>query len=514
MALYSNSSSDRFFVQRRQIADAYNFETFVLELLRNHASKQGKKFEIGGHGAAAFDGYAPDGFDDMKSPVIVECMQSFSRRKFRTDITRIRDWIDARSHIEKQTNHITVLFVVDKPLESDELSIESQKNDPLLDGIEIRVWSWSDLEKIVDKDLIGSREILGNLFPLRVRNIVINSEADWRQEQKSRLATLAERFSDGQCSLFLGAGVSSSAGMPDWKSLLNALFVTYLTGSDTENQFSENETLELVERMDALDSPSALVSARYLRKAIAVNSDEGGIFTGAIRKALYGLRKDDKESPLIKVLVEMCIPRRSGALVSSVITYNFDDLLERELKSKSVLYKCIYTPTEPPDVDELPVYHVHGFVPEDAGDYVGVNDTTLVFSEEGYHQIYTDSYHWSNLAQLNALRNSTCIMVGLSMSDPNLRRLLEISQRGFSDPRHFAFMRRTSSEKFGIGDADSSPITVAPEKVKSFLTRHYATTEALMRELGVVVVWFERFEELPELLNSVGFPTRTSIPGK
>jgi len=189
--------------------------------------------------------------------------------------------------------------------------------------------------------------------------------------------------------------------MPDWKSLLNALFVAYLTGDDKDSEFNEAETLELVRRMDALDAPSALVSARYLRKAIATNSEEGGGFTAEIRKALYGLRRGgDGASPLIKVLVELCMPRRSGALVSSVITYNFDDLLERELRAKSVLYKCVYAPADPPDIDELPVFHVHGFVPEEAAPYAGVNDATLVFSEEGYHHIYTDSYHWSNLAQL------------------------------------------------------------------------------------------------------------------
>jgi hypothetical protein len=100
--------------------------------------------------------------------------------------------------------------------------------------------------------------------------------------------------------------------------------------------------------------------------------------------------------------------------------------VERDLATKGALHKSIYTESEVYDPDELPIYHVHGFLPEDDSKYNDLDKSTLVFSEEGYHHIYTDAYHWSNLVQLNSFRENNCLMIGLSMTDPNLRRLLDI----------------------------------------------------------------------------------------
>ncbi|HDK9808218.1 TPA: SIR2 family protein, partial [Klebsiella pneumoniae] len=144
----------------------------------------------------------------------------------------------------------------------------------------------------------------------------------------------------------------------------------------------------------------------------------------------------------------------------SVITYNFDDLLERQLISNSILHRCIYTNNESFDPDELPVYHVHGFLPENRKLYDGLDKSTLVFSEEGYHHIYSDSYHWSNLVQLNSFRENSCLMVGLSMTDPNLRRLLDISSKNIERSKHFTFMKRISSNEFCYEDNAGKKIKI------------------------------------------------------
>lgn len=290
----------------------------------------------------------------------------------------------------------------------------------------------AELNKIVSKNKKIVNEILKNLFSLRLSSAISKPVRDWKIERDEILERLKICYNKGQFSLFLGAGVSSSAGMPDWNTLLNSLFVTYLTQEFNEDiAISDKDLDDIVGRLNAINEPSALMAARYLRKGFSKGDGEAKDFIEAVTKNLYKLRNSNFpiDSELIKSIASMCLPRRTGAKVKSVITYNFDDLLERQLISNSILHRCIYTNNESFDPDELPVYHVHGFLPENRKLYDGLDKSTLVFSEEGYHHIYSDSYHWSNLVQLNSFRENSCLMVGLSMTDPNLRRLLDISSK-------------------------------------------------------------------------------------
>jgi hypothetical protein len=292
--------------------------------------------------------------------------------------------------------------------------------------------------------------------------------------------------------------------MPDWNTLLNSLFVTYLTKEfDQETKISDSDIRQIVDRLNEIDEPSALMAARYLRKGLDNSGKESEEFTKTLTENVYKLRNSKRkiDSNLIKAIAEMCMPLRTGAKVKSVITYNFDDLLERQLNVQSIRHHSIYTDDDFIDPDELPVYHVHGFLPENTDDYDGLEKSTLVFSEEGYHLIYSDSYHWSNLVQLSNLRENHCLMVGLSMTDPNLRRLLDISSRNIDKPRHFAFMKRLSLDGFRTNE--KKVIIKNSDAAERFLERHHNLNEEIMRELGVSVIWYTDYDEIPKILKEI-----------
>lgn len=296
--------------------------------------------------------------------------------------------------------------------------------------------------------------------------------------------------------------------MPNWDNLLNSLFVAYLSQEfDEDNAIDSADIKELVGRFNKVSESSALMGARYLRKGLAGSSAETNTFVDAITRSLYELRnkKFDIDSRLFRAIAATCMPRRTGARVRSVVNYNFDDLLEKQLAKAGVSHRSVYTETEVYDPDELPVYHVHGFLPEDRSSYSSLEKSTLVFSEEGYHHIYTNAYHWSNLVQLNCLRENNCLMIGLSMTDPNLRRLMDISARSLEQNKHFAFMKRLAIDEFcyDITNMEKKAAIKNLEGAKKFLDTHHALNEDLMMELGVTVIWYEKYDEIPQILEGL-----------
>jgi len=485
----------------------YSFETFILNLLKHHLDSQNKPFTISDNPRMPGDAVAENGFDDIEGKTIIEIKLNLDRVPPRMFVEQFVSRLHRQEIIPDYTN---ILIINGKPISErtreriiSELSIFSPQ-------IKIILWGPEELNKIVSKHRKEANKIANNLFSLRLENVVSKEIRNWEEEREERIELLIEAYKKRQFSTFLGAGVSSSAGMPDWNTLLNSLFVSYLT-----NEFNHTETIsdedikQIVFRLNDVDEPSALMAARYLRKGLTKESVEDKLFINTITDNLYKLRdsKKDISSGLIKAISNLCMPRQTGARVKAVVTYNFDDLLERELEAKSIRHHSIYTENELSDPDELPIYHVHGFLPEDKTKYTSLEKSTLVFSEEGYHQIYSDSYHWSNLIQLYNLRENNCLMIGLSMTDPNLRRLLDISARNMEQTRHFAFMRRLTLEDFAYlkpeKGKERKQIIDNLKGAEQFLNRHHKLNEELMKELSVTIIWFNTFDEIPTILNRV-----------
>ncbi len=483
----------------------YSFDTFVKHLLKHHIENQEKRFLISTELAQFGDAFAPEGFDQFDGATLIEIKFNLSRVPVRQFIEKSVFRFINEYHENKFEY---VLIISAKPIPEkfiDRFHTEIERNQL---PFKVIIWGPSDLNRVASKHRKVVNNIANNLFALRLSSAISKPVRDWKQEREEIIENLKSCYKKGQFSLFLGAGVSSSAGMPDWNTLLNSLFVTYLTQEfDGDGAVGDKDISDLVARLNSIDEPSALMAARYLRKGLSKSDGEAKDFIGAVTKNLYKLRNTDFaiDSELIKSIASMCLPRRTGAKVKSVVTYNFDDLLERQLSNNSILHRCIYTDNESYDPDELPVYHVHGFLPEDRKSYDGLDNSTLVFSEEGYHQIYSDSYHWSNLVQLNSFRESNCLMVGLSMTDPNLRRLLDISSKNIERSKHFAFMKRLSSNEFCYEtfSGKKSKVIDNVESAERFLERHHTLNEELMKELGVTIIWYENYDDIPEIIKAV-----------
>lgn len=301
----------------------------------------------------------------------------------------------------------------------------------------------------------------------KLNDTIRQEEKTWKEKRKAILDSAQFSFREDNCTLFLGAGVSQDAGGPSWNTLLMKS-VKRLRKPLTKVDFN---------RIYRACSMSPIIMGRY----IVGNKKQKEILTKYLHDYVLYKDVDIKESKLISAICRMVSTRK----IESIITYNYDDLIETALSQYNIEVASLFSKSRSLK-EEIPVYHVHGLIPEKTPDV----QSTPVLSEEEYHAIYSDSYHWSNVEQLHALDRNTCFFIGLSMTDPNLRRLLDISHKdGDKEIRHFAFLKR---EKLYASDKKHEKNEV-----------HFRIIENQLEDLGVNVIWYEDHKEIPPMLEEI-----------
>ena len=309
-----------------------------------------------------------------------------------------------------------------------------------------------------------------------------------RKDIEEKIALLKEALIDNQLTLVCGAGISRDSSIPDW----NELLVNILNETFFDDGSNVPKSKILAEDLLSLMPQSNLILGKYLR--LVLKKD----FEKVVQKHLYSYYNQDRdfessmmvqgheiinyalETNMMRAIVELARPKRRGKRLESIITFNFDDLIECALSKHNIEYCSIWKEGQIYGIDALPIFHVHGFLPNQRE----IDSPNLVFSEEAYHSQFIDPYSWSNLIQLNTFSTNICLFVGLSLSDPNLRRLLDISWRRNQRCKHYIIMRK------------------APQKDR---TDEIATMlfEQDANSLGLNVIWCSDFSEIPSILSSI-----------
>lgn len=322
--------------------------------------------------------------------------------------------------------------------------------------------------------ILSLEQFLGIKLPRNTRGPVITEATyDWHTDQYKSLEMAKTSLTEERFTLFLGAGVSMSAGLPSWWKLLEDMIDT-----SKQKEFKDGD----IEKLTKVCYNSSIVMGRFVRMMMEKKSNDEDYYQ-CLHDALYG-GISAYRSPLIDEICNLVYSKKSQA--QSIITYNFDDMMERALRERGIENYSVFGQNQPQQL--FPIYHVHGFIP-----YANKDDikSVPVFSEEEYHRVYASSYNWSNVEQLHALSRTTCIFIGLSMTDPNLRRLLDIAiQDSENDPRHFVFLPRIS--EFGT---DKNAEAKDNEAMK--------IQKQIFLELGLRAIWYRDYNDLPKLLKKL-----------
>ena len=345
-------------------------------------------------------------------------------------------------------------------------------------------------------------------------------EFDIEKNNNKRIGQLAKSYVDNEVSLFLGAGVSMDAGLPSWEKLIDN-FERKLSGevhNKKDKDFRRN-------------NKSMLSQTRIIKTGFSRTD-----YIESLEKAIYeevrkNLDSNISESKLLKSLVEFIYLNDSSnsqkrkCRISEIITFNFDNVLEKKIDMEEKICQPYPTP-DPQDMlnkEGIPnIYHVHGILEEGTEDGIDI-----IFSEEEYHQMYNNPFSWSNIIQINSLYKNTCLFVGCSLDDPNMKRLLDASkiehEKGEENTttKHYAILPKDVKlpSEFILENNQRSQDYDELEYTYQFFVKQFKEDEIdlidkqvnreierwdnYFKELGIEIIWVNHYSEVPSVIKEI-----------
>ena len=351
--------------------------------------------------------------------------------------------------------------------------------------------------------------------------------------------SLRKAYQSGNLSLYLGAGVSVGSGLPTWDKLVLAMYFSALSKHSLHPwQLYPSYLFATAEWHLERSNEPLEITARKLRRYYKDDDDFmlhlwetlyagflDGFSTGNTAIAPLAICSGN---PTLGAITQLCRGSVSGQQgIRSVITYNYDSLLEIALADHPFQAICKSMPLAR---GKLPIYHVHGYVPLNVTE---LTEQDIVFTEDQYHQSAKDAYSWANLVQIQSLSGSTGLMIGLSMSDRNMRRLLDAVSQMPVETNNYALLKEPVWKK-----PDPAELQRINEKALSYFYRYevsglktdwetrFNTADDgwheqiisiieevhrvdvdqqtfILEQLGVHPIWFKDYDEIPEKLASI-----------
>jgi hypothetical protein len=209
----------------------------------------------------------------------------------------------------------------------------------------------------------------------------------------------ATHLKHGELAVVLGAGVSVPLGLPDWIQLVERCCLE--AGVDFDRSATGDKSY-----VQAVTEKVQTKTKGEFRKLLS-----NALYQSADLSALY-------LNPLLISIGALIMGSTRGS-VRELMTFNFDDRLERYLDLYGFTWESITRlPTLRGSCD-VSIYHPHGFLPSDPSVNAVVGDE-IIFSQISFDQRLGDrSNAWSALME-DLLLRKVCLFVGVSIDSPTL----------------------------------------------------------------------------------------------
>jgi hypothetical protein len=275
---------------------------------------------------------------------------------------------------------------------------------------------------------------------------------------------------EGEITMFVGAGVSTEAGLPTWTELVAGLLEGVGTDLDEDDRA----------RWLALTLKEGPLAAAAIAKALYSNQSD---FRRALRAALYRDRRPSDFLPGALAEQLAWLKQKLGSRLL-LLTANYDGLLEtalRELDIDTVSY--VRARKEPHGKGA--VWHLHGRMMLNSTGSTWLSEGQLVLAEGDYAK---SSYAtWPQQYVGERMRESLCVFIGLSMTDPNFVRWL------------YRYGSDTNLDHLVVFVRQSAP--TGDGSVRRMLEQ---ATAARWAQSGVRPVWTNYYGEVAQLVHEVG----------
>jgi len=225
---------------------------------------------------------------------------------------------------------------------------------------------------------------------------------------------LKTALQEGRLSLVLGSGISYANGVPSWGGMLDTSAKRLL--KEASDQDKKKQILEVLNQLKSPSPPELPAIAASLEEAVGrpdlVESIRVALYGGStIRNSYQSLNENET---LIAIALLVVVGGRR--CVREIMTYNYDDLVERYVSWLGGSVACAATYPAPSGIEDVTVFHPHGLLQmkSDSVPYrlIGA-EGNLVVTTEDYDKASEDANAWSRKKR-QLSDTTTVLVVGLS----------------------------------------------------------------------------------------------------
>ncbi len=249
------------------------------------------------------------------------------------------------------------------------------------------------------------------MSPLKQNHAILSNVA------REVLREVREQHRAGRLGFLVGAGLSVPIGLPGWAAFNESLLENAI-GRHTPGGTSRVRALSRA-YLDLLQGQS-LAAVDLVRQRV------GADFHVVLRGALYEREQLRKFHPTEVHYALARLALDSEPPYPCLHTTNYDDLLELTVSNMVGQRPRAVHATRRSTADGPRIVHLHGYFPYD---FPGAAEekrlaAELVASDLDYHRLSNDHAAWTNRELVTLLDSRSVLIVGMSLTDPNVRRLL------------------------------------------------------------------------------------------